>query len=82
MGKLQEAQDQYYLALTDEAIEKINSEGQDVEILYKSREAARQRNLEKMTNVVHLERLDEHKKHQEIKNQHLLKKVLKEIKNL
>jgi len=62
MGKMQDLQDQYCLALTDEAIEKMKSEGHDVEGLYKSREAARQRQKEKMTNIVHLERLDEHKK--------------------
>jgi len=56
MGKIQDAQDQYCLALTDEAIEKLKNEGQDVAILYKKREEARNR------NKFHLEKLNEYKK--------------------
>ena len=81
MGKLQDIQDQYYLALTDEAIEKIKSEGQDVEILYKNREAARQRHAEKMSNIVHLERLDEHKQTPRNPKSAFVKKGAKASKN-
>ena len=61
MGKIQEAQDQYVMALTDEAIEEMAKGGQNVDMLYKHREEARKRHEEKMKNEVHLERLDEYK---------------------
>ena len=82
MGKLQEVQDHYYLSLTDEAIEKIKSEGQDVEILYKNREAARQRKIEKTTNIVHLGRLDEHRKTPRDPKSAFVKKSVKGNKNV
>jgi len=82
MGKMQDLQDQYCLALTDEAIEKMKSEGQDAEILYKKREEARQRKAEKMTNIVHLERLDEHKKTPRDPKSTFVKKGVKGNKNV
>ena len=82
MGKMQDIQDQYCLALTDEAIEKMRADGHDVESLYKSIEAAKQRRDEKMRNVVHLERLDADKKTPRDPKSAFVKKAVKGNKNV
>ncbi len=62
MGKIQDAQDQYYRNLKDEDIDDLVSKGMNKEQVLKLRSEAIAKQKERLKNETHLERLDEFKK--------------------